>query len=1175
MSVLLSTSLHHHLSQVSAQEANAANGNLIYPETVSTEIVSNNTESNAEEIIPQSSETKLISEETISHNETELSKLDQTESDGSDLAESEQTGPDEASEENLSNLDANNTEAISVTQSSEAGKTSNEDVSQEINLEDVQRELANAVIFKVNQLRQLNGLDPLEVNPQLQVAADTLVEKQPISKEFIDTYGSSHRLDTQIAQESGYHSNFIPANHLFAEYSLEDLKASNLLQLASDFVNKWYLDLATPDLAHRKQMLTRQWVDTAVGVKIIPKIMLGEYKNEFVTSKFGDVVYEKNKFNLIHGFEIHLTQFFGNSVPQNSYTAVNDSLSLATYLDYIQAHIGEEELNPNTGSYEKLTNFKASNEINRQKRINQLNQDKYSAISDADFDLDGNYSEEELWQELLANQKIYDNQVVYQDLKDKIIDKILTHQKKDQLQVLEVFMNDQSQGQWRVSRTNTGYDLMSLNADYLQPSIQDEQFSRQTANIFADRNAAISYGKYVILKHPDYYFSLAEMNDGQFSVWFSKKMTLREDTWAAIENSYLTEEEARNLIYDLEQMYEGFVAEAVLRNKDELYDWLIERNILYTIKISPETPFIKIGDNFKPNEYKSGLFWIGKAGGEEIREEIDLILRKDIEMVNIPWDSKYLHQNVFINGLIPFYKYPGDQLYLLPSFKTENEAREAGQKGLQAGQTLHIYEDRHNQFVYYYLPDNFEQNHFTNMKDLMDYYQTLPDNLLYQIGIDESNNYKIYFSGIKTEEDQNLATRSRTNVYVFEDLDQLHQDISRYIDRKDQRYDIYKIGDLYAVTFQALEINASDGERAFNSLESAKEAAKKYVQAHPNFYYDIFKVDDVYVIKYGENRLETRWTPDGMFFNTQVDAQTMAKHVESLVKLYEYEIVPDHLGFYRIRTNKIVYFDDQDGLLLVPEYNSSGNSGLLGQDAPMTLETLTNIYKLKGLDNLWYNENLPDRSQPDIDLPNENPWPDIDYPTDQPIAQPDWNLPVQPENPNINKDLLTPPTVYAEDQNTALRTGSNLQYFAQINQNGLGQKLDFNQRIRLKVNDAFLQEIVNYLLQFMQDLSSPNLLFYQIDFIFTQPNQVDLSQPVTVEMVLLQGEEVEQVQQWDRNNQLVNDEIPFRIEERKVSDIEKDFPNWAEAVEGQETVKVLVFEITSAGNYSIQLSDQL
>ena len=1135
LSILLTSGIHQRLSQVQAQEiaspiatsqnlsSSVTNESLTSPssDAINTDVLTQadlQNQTTTSETAPSSS-TDAVEQALPSETITETNLPSQPE-----------LGSVQTSATNQATNSA--TQSSSIVPPTTSATTQQAPSTQPLQLKDVEAEIANAIIQRVNDLRVLNGLNKLEKNQSLEEAANTLVNQHPISEDFIAKNGGVHNLDTTTAKEAGFQSDYVPANHLYTEYTLENLQNLDLKTLASDFVNKWYLDLADTQKLHRQQMLTKDWTQTGVGVDILPKVMVGDYSNEYLKSKFGDTVATKTIVELLDGFQIHVTQYFGNQDKSatNSTVGLNQSVSLENYESFIKNQVGKEELNPNTGIKVLLDSQTANQEIALQSKINQTHGTELQDLINKPLEIAGPFSEETLMAHLKLTREPLNEGSLTEQLKSQILEKLQQDQSGTDIKVVELTKNQSTLSQWKLVNQNGQKDLIPLSTNQSQTRPADKQFSMTPSNIFNSRDEAIQYGQQMLADKPNYYFSLAKMADGKYSVWFTEKMVLRQDTKYILEHEALYKRYAEDLIQDLAKMYVDFTAEVYVRPdqrsaQDYDRDGIVDT--LYGIRINPSTPTQDLGLSLPETDAWMSLYKpLGKGEQDMVFEEADGLVSTHTLSVSLPWDAKY----------VPLYYSEGSM--------ASN-----------------------------YYSNGIIEQHFINQDILNNpYYKS------YELAKQAANssgltsNYKIIrmplgYTYINTNK-QNTNIPERTNVYLATNPNTLANSIDNYANYYKLRYDIFELGGLYMATLYPESMPNPANESYFDDKDKAIIAAQEYLSSHPDTYYDIFRVDDKYIVRYANNRLETRWVPDAMFFQNDSEADQFANFISKQVRTYDYEVVPDRYGFYKIKTNCIVYFDDQDGLLLIPQYLSSGNSGILGQDTGYGTQ-LADVYAKFRRQAVGNTDPQPTPGPiDDLNLWNE----------DGAGSDNAWNyLPNTPIVSAVENIQTNSPVVGASQAQAAILQNLGLSMTG-LSSNQADQQDLMMRRIRLVMKESNLNQWINFLLTnlFAPDQTSHDHLkeafdlLYQLEVLFKDSTQTEFAEPVPVEVVLFQGEEVDQVVEMNPSTNEELGTIGFQVEERPLNQVLEDFPQLEKELSGYDKVQVLTFQLKQANNFAVK-----
>lgn len=1202
LTIILSTGIHQRLAYVKAQEVE----NLIQTSEVSSSIQSMKDSGSlidATDLEKATDQIELLGEETEVESDVEQPLTEKLESTSSEKNQSDESN---------SIQDEPKTDTISKPK---------EVISTSIQMSDIQKGISEAIIQRVNDLRTLNNLKPLTSSVKLEEAANILVAKKPISKEFLEQNNwDAHNQDRDVAKAVKYKSAFVPANHLYTEFILKDLNDLDLKKFASNFVNKWYLDLADSSHRHRNQMLGEKWIETGVGVWIQPKVMVGDYRNEYIKSKFGDTLSSKTMVELLDGYDIFVTQYFGSGdlseekntpedmTPSNSKKTNKESVSLENYTEYVLSQIGLGEFNPQTKNYVELTEDMAYKEIKRQEKINNKYAIDYSGYVDSEIKLDGKFSPENIIKELTYFRDIITTNILPENISEQIMNKISKDDSGIEINVIEVLKEDRIFNNYKISKDSNNFSkLIPYSPVKMLSGEIDKDYSIIKENLFNDLQKAIDYGNEIIANLKDYYFSIAQMKDGQYSVWFTKKMIMREDTKAIIDHT--KNDPFEDFLFDLQQIYIGIEKRLTEKSNDsqpvinEIPDNKqpasnlntpvttyanTQANDMITLpKAETARPFASVVIDTRGSyviDLNSSVFSDNtpvlksihpiKILVDDTLELINLDVEKDTfvrelsdmlsgvtyEYIAVPWNSKYLKQFDKNNdGWVAFNRYVDFGNETINYSNTYQEAEKKGASIAKSGEKVLV--SRTAQGYYFIVvPEEVYSSNFNTIDDLKIGYKTLGDTKQFNVNPSpELGGYTIEITRPRLSNEPLWAEEDKQNVYIYNSLDELKTDLSLYASHFGQRYDIYELGGKYAVAFEALATQNPDNEKVFKSIEMAQNKAKEFLAKNPGYFYDIFQVDDVFVVRYGESRLETRWNPDAFYFRNKQDADHFAQFVASQVRSYEYSIVPDRNGYYKIDTEKIIFHDDQDGLVLLAAYLASGNSGILGQDS--VHDSYQDIYEDLRRKNLV----VINPSLDDFDI---------------------WYEPT-----TLDFDWTYVPTVYAEDKSQTTDTlGQTLTPISAQNEitRNLGLLGTVAQtapqdammkRIRLVLTDVNLSQWINYVLVnlFGEDQTGYEAfkekydLFYQLEVLFKDSTQETFAEPLKVELVLLPGEEVDTVIEHDITTLEEKGTIGFQVEERTLDQVLADFPDMHNALTGQEKVKVLTFELKQASNFAIKL----
>ncbi|AXY25624.1 hypothetical protein CL176_06230 [Suicoccus acidiformans] len=72
------------------------------------------------------------------------------------------------------------------------------------------------------------------------------------------------------------------------------------------------------------------------------------------------------------------------------------------------------------------------------------------------------------------------------------------------------------------------------------------------------------------------------------------------------------------------------------------------------------------------------------------------------------------------------------------------------------------------------------------------------------------------------------------------------------------------------------------------------------------------------MIRYGDSSLAALWKPNDFRFFKQEYAEKIAKIFQDQGKVFDYEIVPDETGYYKNKTHRLIFHDDQNFFTLIP-----------------------------------------------------------------------------------------------------------------------------------------------------------------------------------------------------------------------------------------------------------------
>ena len=163
--------------------------------------------------------------------------------------------------------------------------------------------------------------------------------------------------------------------------------------------------------------------------------------------------------------------------------------------------------------------------------------------------------------------------------------------------------------------------------------------------------------------------------------------------------------------------------------------------------------------------------------------------------------------------------------------------------------------------------------------------------------------------------------------------------------------------------------------------------------------------------------------------------------------------------------------------------------------------------------------------------------------------------------------LVTP--VHAEDQGPSTKVS----YRKIANQS----KMKTSSRVALKISDQSLEQMINILIEDLFDSQNPLDpeiqnhfdLFYHFDVMFKELSHDDLAEPMVVQVLLYDGEEVEDVVRYDIEEHEDIESIDFDVEEVSIEKLSEDFAGYDKAKIKGDTARILVYKITQSGDYGI------
>ncbi|MGX7107252.1 CAP domain-containing protein [Hutsoniella sourekii] len=988
---------------------------------------------------------------------------------------------------------------------------------------DVEAELSSAIQHSVNELRAHNNQETLQIDSQLQEAADKLVKTDPIGSE--SDRKDPHANDDQYARQAGFQQSNIRqeavpvvANHAKVTYTFDQIRARNFKQLADDFVNKWFLDLSDSNKNHRKQLLVPDWNLTGIGVSITPRIIVEEVKSEHMLDKYRLLVNQELQAKLIDGFDISVTQYFGSSRPIQSTHGLEEGVSLNSYDAYVLSQVGVKEWNPSESKFTEVSAEEANHILIEQRERNIGAVINYPAYQES------NPEAKDFFESLRANQNnILSNDVLSQ--LDKELEQIIDwrhHYQPGSQNLLSILYSEDVIGQRKVVYKDGKLEYHVIDRD-LQREI-DNRYSRISSNLFNTKEDAEAYGKTVVeeLGEEDYYYDLRpyyeDGNVDHYSVWFKRKRPL--DLTSKI----------------------GFTKGEL--GTDDLKKF---RSLKYTIDsnskivISEETPVIyedypllkldRVGTRTGVKGFISAYYWLRilhGASSESIHasESVSAYQRNpNIKFYASQQEAKQVADLMLSNyEYLPEYAKDASELFSpeqLKSVKSKDDYLDL----------FTSYIDPYNFIVIY--PKYWDELRDLKFKSIKSAHDFIKNNIIEGLDIYLWRNTDEEY-GFILENEQILFTKEAR----MEAMDLIKPSVrSIIVSKNPPRYGVphvFKIGEFYFIQERDEFNDIIQSRVAYGSFEEAMEAGQAYVASRPEYVYDIFQVDDSYVVTYGKNLVESRWNPDRLSFNDRVTAQEMAEYIRSLpvVKKFDYQIVPNggYGGNFKIRTDSIEFTDDYNGYLLVPAYLFSGNAGVDG-------EHFTGENQIVDFFSHLRRENQPTPSQPGVVLvPSESPR----------IVPDDENRTIVAVESTHNVGLNPRPMIGATTPDSQAQGDSSIYQLGSL---------------QVKLTPLGLSEVVQVLLEDyreVQDKFKDTFAYlYNIQFVFGDVSQESLSEPAQAEIVLADGQEVDQVLRYDVVEEQILEELDFEVID--------DFDSQG------RLVRKLVFEVSVSGYYGVVL----
>ncbi|MGX7107741.1 CAP domain-containing protein [Hutsoniella sourekii] len=1081
-----------------------------------------------------------------------------------------------------------------------------------ITLEELETELGVAVKDSVNELRRLNNLPSLEIDDSLQVAAKKLVNKEPTSPAFIKEYKNPHALDGKLAREENFKQLDVnnqeilaSANHLKTSVKTIDLKNKSFRQLADDLVNRWFLDISDPMFSHRKQLLVKDWNLTGIGLKLTPTTLIGDYHNDGLKDDQGHTIRQIMDLDLYDGFDIHLTQYYGSDQKISSTEGPIYGTTLASFRDFVKAQVGQSETNPVTNQEVEFKEEQAKIILDGlSEYLNDKNDNKFNSQPK------GQYS----WQELARALRDYhfpdNNDYLNESLKAEIHRLFVKENGEDHdfqpgsFNELTIKRNDQKALKFLVSYEQDKFNYIEIPLE--STGDINDQFARVRQNVFKDKDSAELYGRAIvsIQGSDDYYYDIFPTNHSNqtlYTVWFSKKRDLDETSKEYIErwliNPFIygvTSEEdrqrfnqyrnhllnkIRGLKYEEDVNGHIRILEGTPLIKENLdYNWHSDsgrdkfiskdgsshapyRDLAYT------TPFLGEGPSYLIDVYKREN--TPNLYGEKNLAEMEL-KRLLSDYSQLPDYAKYEQaENLFSDTVLKNIKTPDDYLALFTG-RIERQAHMAG--------------NPYYAYVYPKYWDHFKESYsedFTRGKwateedklliadlpegiDIKDHsYRDKEGTLRGQVFFDPNQVFfpkEFRFKQIKERLD---AEPGATAIQVTKDEVKYKDNLS------------LKLGNFYLTMKNDDKLSKKAAN--YSQLEDAIAAGEAYVEGNPGWYYDIIKFGDKYLLSYGENRLESRWNPDNFHFTSYQVANEFADYIKEQpnVAIYEYDIVPLKQGYsniaFQIQTKNIEYIDDSKRLLFVPEVLNSDNAGVGGQNIE-SKGNLADIYKefqKNGQTSVEAEEVKPEEAIPE-EKPGETekevkPKEETNHTPTWPNSKTNW------EWEPLTKTTSSKRRVIAQGSQDREGLSTQQNHFASADQSvnyhisPTASSTKLPGQLYLELSDKVFSQLVTHLIQdylqaqgdFSQDLAKRFAYLFEVQLVFKDVSQETLSEPARAELVLKEGEEVDQVVRYDVDQDEILETLDFQVEETRD--------------EAGRLIKILSFEVTASGYYGVVL----
>ncbi|MGX7107253.1 CAP domain-containing protein [Hutsoniella sourekii] len=1126
-------------------------------------------------------------------------------------------------------------------------------ISQEIELNQEEQAILNkveqnfglAVEETVNNLRDRNGLNKLEHNDQLQVAAEKLVQDKPTGGQFseavqrelgdnpeiaiADQLGKekakdlvnnapTHLLDHYYAERSGFNTKqgqYIAANHLQTTYILKDLASKNLEQVVHDIINRWFVDLSDPNHNHRNQMLDPNWTQTAVGVKINPLIKSGNIQINEMLDKLDIPLLREFNIDINSAYEINVTQYFGKTrkgdVP---FHEIDTPVSLPTLPIYVYEQIGKEETNPNTNSVKKIMDKKEADEILGAFEIPQSDGDSFLEIPTDNWN-------KMLGISLLNNQN---HDILHRPkalINAYVKSKISPTYELGSKNILSINFNGKNVSQQQIARQADQFIFSPI--DYEENLDINRNYAKVSENDFSSYKEAEQSAIDFLKSSNDYlnnYFYLIQTRrqnikgDLSYSVQFAEKKPLDLTSKIFLEK-YVGKSLAPKITYGEFDTDEKKIAElqrqieSLLRPikglKENDYKIIVDikdNQLTGIVRFKPDIPVVienrPLNDlniagypfdrdtrlkNYMNISDSEGM--IRYLGDSRLLNEFELISAYREDFTVPMFSSKQRAENYMndiLNGLAPLPEYLAKVSSLIHSRNdlvgyiddhfgwvdsdVESSEDVAGTSKPYTKYYAVIYPKLWSEYRDRRFKSSEEAHQFASERlsgflwsitydptTLPDPFANESDSRSYQWMI-QINPKQLFWSKDVAESNHKLLTSTDPRVYVTSkdiieefkkspyrlirtpDEKGLHPYLFTYHSSVPSMYHVFKMGDMYVTLSQNLWDSGQTVLKAYGDEKSAIQAGEKYLRDHPDASFDIFKFEGTYFLSIGRNRIESRWSPDNLSFINRTDAKKFADFISNYrdVKEFEYDIVPilsdEGTPFrqdnYRIVTRKILFNGDKASLRLILEYLYSGNSGVGGQH----IETKNQLRKIA--DEL--RQKNVSTSKLETDYQREEEF------VIQAAKQSEYLMPSIGGSP-----------VYPSNQES--HAPSTL---AEVNQSvyQLG-------RLQVKLTPLGLSEVVQVLLEDYLEIQAKFkdkfAYLYNIQLIFSDISQEVLSEPAQAEILLKEGEEVDQVLRYDLEEDQVLEELEFEVID--------DFDDQG------KLVRKLVFEVHTSGYYGIIL----